>query len=219
MNNKATAEEIFKIFALKDGSAHIASQNALNGVFMLMDRYRPKNILEIGIGIGTIPYSLNEYAKLNPSSPVRYTGIEENQYCIGEFKKNLAILDKNFTFSHHTSTDTIEPQQFDFLVVDGENAKLEKVKPFINPTQRVILFIEGDRKNQVKTLKELFGNYIFYREISTKKNPDYSPFPKDQYIHGYNVIILNPTLSDKLFVFFRRAVTSIRYRIRQMKNK
>jgi hypothetical protein len=217
MTNREIAESVFKTFSGKEGCQHIASNNALNGILNLISKYGCSTVFEVGIGIGTIPYALNKYVAENPGKKIKYTGIEENAFCLGQLKQNITGLDKNFDFSQHNVIDTVPQAFYELLIVDGANDSLEKIKRLCNPSARTILFVEGDRKNQVDILKKMFDNYIMFREVSTQRNPDYSPFPKHEFIHGYTVIIINPQGGDKSYRFARKVVTGVKYRIRQMK--
>ena len=217
MTNRAIAESVFKTFAGKEGCQHIASNNALNGIMNLISKYGCSTVFEVGIGIGTIPYALNEYVAANPGKKLKYTGIEENAFCLGQLKQNLTGLDKNFDYSQFAAIDMVPQAFYDLLIVDGANDSVEKIKRLCNPSGRTILFVEGDRKGQVDILKKMFDNYIMFREVSNEKNQDYSPFPKNEYIHGYTVIIINPTGSDKSYRFARKIATSVKYKMRQMK--
>jgi hypothetical protein len=54
-------KEIYKKFSLLEGSEHIATEFALKGIERIIKDNKVWSVLEIGIGIGTIPYLVKNH--------------------------------------------------------------------------------------------------------------------------------------------------------------
>ena len=121
MDFKKIAEEVFRTFALKEGNKHIASSCGLEGVLKRMDRYKFGNDLDVGVSIGTVPYVLSENAKSKPGEKLYYCGFEENDFCIGGFKKKRIDRAPNFKIDHRCQRATDSPKFLGFVIVDVDD--------------------------------------------------------------------------------------------------
>ncbi len=55
-----TAKEVFKTFAHKKSNEFIATEPTLTGIGNLIKKTAAKSLLEVGIGIGTIPFFVSQ---------------------------------------------------------------------------------------------------------------------------------------------------------------
>src|SRR3989344_1382621 len=85
-----TAAYTFDLFSKKEGSKHIIQYYALNRVIKYINYKKPKRVLEIGIGIGTIPFALQEArARGEIKHDFEYYGTEAYPFCVDAFRANV----------------------------------------------------------------------------------------------------------------------------------
>lgn len=214
-----TAKEVFKVFAHKEGNEYIATEPALIGIGNLVKKNACKNILEVGIGIGTIPYFISQLLMHNslPASAITYYGTEDHAYCIDQFKINMAGASPKLHFNHILNLDEIPAGiKFDFIVIDGGDLALQSIKNHVH--NRTVILVEGDRKTQRTVLMQLFGGSISaYGFVSNKVAPDYNPKGKGKKEGGYTVFLLNPTRYEKIFCYCQNKITALKERFRFLK--
>lgn len=165
MKNKTLSINCYKYFCEKEGNQHIAGLYALEKILDIIDVNRPKRILEIGLGIGSIAYTIMKYAE-NKKINLIYHGTEDNEYCLIQLRKNL---NKYFDdIDVYTDLKSIKiNSKYDFIIIDGSDESLEKVKDII--AANGIIFIEGGRAMQTKKMNSLFPNHRFTTCISDFK--------------------------------------------------
>ena len=208
--NQIYANEFYKKFSMAEGNQHIASLFALKKTLDILKLYKPKNILEIGLGIGSVSFTILEYCKRNDIK-INYFGTEANEFCLEQLPLNLGIHFEKIIL-HDSVNDISEESKFDFIIVDGADDSLEKIKN--QTTANCCIFIEGDRKFQVEKIKELFPNYLYVHTISNFKDPEYGPFLSSNWSGGGKLIFINPTLSQRIHYLYERIKTAYRYRTR-----
>jgi hypothetical protein len=212
------SEQVFETFCRKEGNQHIATENALHGLDRIICRYGLQNLLELGIGIGTIPYFLNLLAK-EKSIKINYTGTEANDYCIRQFGKNLPEDHDYFSFRHFMDLESVPVEKFDLIIVDGTDSHFDSLQKYCD--KETVLFVEGDRKAQRKQILQMFGRTAVVRcfsAITNKKNGLQSPFTST-YGGGYSVFFLNPGVQKKLFTLYNKVLTAAKYRVRPFYTK
>lgn len=201
-----TAKEItvtYKEFCDRDGNQHIASEYAIRKLQKLIEKFRIGNVLEVGLGIGSISGSL-----LKVNKHLNYSGTEANDYC-------LKTLPQNLTRDHgrlkiYESLKVVPcSENFDLIIIDGKDPDLESLKEMLS--ERAIIAMEGDRVPQQEVLKELFPKSLFVHSISLSKNKIYSPFSKEDWQGGLKVIFVNPGLTQKLWWVKEKLLTKLKY--------
>lgn len=85
------AVENYKNFCFKEGSDYIASEFALETILKLIDKFKPKKILELGMGIGSVSDTILKFKNLNDLN-FEYFGTESNEFCLEQLKKNVDFL-------------------------------------------------------------------------------------------------------------------------------
>jgi len=207
MKNKDVAIDSYKHFSHKEGNQHIASQFALEKILDIIAINDSKRILEIGLGIGSICYTI---LKSKANDQIVYHGVEKNEYCLNVLKQNLDdCYDQLAIFPDIKSLD--RRYKYDFIIIDGSDETLDGIKDIIAP--HGVIFIEGDRAKQTAKLKSLFPKNLFTTCISDFKNPDYGPFSKNSWSGGGQLIYTNPNLKQVVHFVIERIKTSLKYKI------
>lgn len=211
MNNKIrkTALAYYTKFCSAEGNQHIAGVYGLEVILNMVHKNKPKNILEVGLGIGAIVYSILKFSE-ERNLKNTYFGTESNAFCLEQLQVNLG---ENFSklnlFKSISEVPTTD--KFDFIIIDGSDEHTDTVKNIIS--KNGVIFIEGYRMSQVKTLQSVFPKSLHVSLISSYKNPDFGPFDKSLWSGGGQLIYVNPTLSQKIDFLVQRVSTSFKYKI------
>ncbi len=78
-----------------------------------------------------------------------------------------------------------------------------------------MILIEGDRTNQVETIKRIFKNFRYVQLISLSKNGGYSVKKSEDYQGGLKVVFIQPTRVQLFYWFSSKIKTKIKYFIRK----
>ena len=176
-----TAHEIWQKFIALPGSSvegrvGIASQNAIGGLLHTLDRRNPLRILEIGAGIGTLTFTILNWARSsgmerNPTHAL--ITVENNDYCLRQLAANL----KGFEGAYRLVSSVEEARQtglqFDLITVDGGGDVPNDmgVMPFDHLLQpKGAIFVEGARFTQREKIQEWYGNrpHTYVKMASTQ---------------------------------------------------
>ena len=167
----------------------MASPCAIDGVMRAIDRYRPRRILEVGAGIGTITAAILEAA---PAETEIVTA-ENNDYCREQLAENLGAALDRVTLIR--STDEVTGT-FEFVVVDGE--QISDVVKFVS--DHGVVLVEGDREPQRDQLIES-GRPFCVQHVRTLSlmAPDdpWSHASVERYHGGYYLFRFEPTANDR----------------------
>lgn len=215
MKNKQLVIENYKRFCALEGSDYIASEFALYTIIRLIDTFTVKNILEIGLGIGAICDTVLKYSQLN-NYEICYDGTEKNEFCLNSLKKNV----KNYNlFNLYSDISTIINKKYDLIIIDGYDDNFEIIQSFAN--ERAIIFIEGARGDQTKSILTIFPRAKHVNIITLEKNKSYAHgnSPENHYIGGGQLIFTNPNIWMYLFWFKNKWLTYFKNNIRKIKNK
>ena len=212
MNYKEISRETYRKFANKQGNDHIAGDYALEEILRIIEKFNCRNILEVGLGIGSISDAILNFSEAN-NLDIKYSGTEANDYCLKQLPLNVDKFDKIKLY--HGLEDISQNEIFDFVIIDGSDALLSEVKRHCS--KNAIIFIEGGRASQIETLQTIFPRSYQCEIISIRKPPAYGPFHQ-KWTGGGTLIAINPTVFQKVFVFIEKAKTYTKRRIRkQMK--
>lgn len=210
MNNKQRAEKYYKYFSKLEGNQHIANLFALEKILDLLRIYKPKHVLEVGLGIGSISYSIMDYLKNNDSKDFTYTGTEANQFCLNALSVNLKEHYSDLVI-YGKIEDIPKTSLFDFIIIDGSDDALNRISKLIS--KNGIIFIEGDRKNQQDILVKLFPKHKYVHSISNYKEPEYGPFINGHWSGGGKIIYVKPTVKQNVYWIIDKFISSYRNRI------
>ena len=203
MNVKPIIREQYRKFSSAEGNLHIASEYAIFKLQELIARFKIRNVLEVGLGIGSIAGTILEINK-----GLNYSGTEKNEFCLSSLERNLQ---KNYLrLEFYTGLENVPPhKEFDLIIIDGKDANLEEVKKLLS--YRAIIAIEGDRSPQQKILQRMFPDSILVHSISTRKNRSISPFSDTSWQGGLKIIFVKPDFSQRIWWFHEKISTKVKY--------
>ena len=210
MRIKNIVEKQYQKFSRAKGSQYIASEYALLRILELVKQFRPKNILEVGVGIGTISDSLLK-AFENSYQPEVF-GTEDNEFCRSQLSKNLGSSFQKLKL-FRTIQELPGDLKFDLIIIDGKDSSLQQVKALMN--DHCVLVIEGDRKDQTDLVRGLLPDSKFVHSITCKKNSSYSNRPKGHFQGGLKIIFTNPDLKQHLEWMRLKLFSKIHFQLRK----
>jgi protein-L-isoaspartate O-methyltransferase len=146
MSAKALASKIYSEFECKPESQHIASEFALIALADLVEKIKPKRVLEIGAGIGTITKLLLQH----PDRPAQLTVTEAHPVCLAELAKNLKGVDLMGYQLLQSSLELDTTAEFDLVIFDGT---LDDQKQYQIFKAGAWCFVEGGRSKTIEALK------------------------------------------------------------------
>lgn len=131
----AEARAIFRRFRALPGSEQIATEYALVGLANLLRRQRPKRILEIGAGLGTLS------ALLLRAPPATYWVLERDAGYRSAWDENVGRARYAVTkVTELPRADAVSP--FDLVVIDD---RLQDPFPAAFLARRAVCYFEGNR--------------------------------------------------------------------------
>jgi len=213
MRGNEQRSNFYQFFCEAEGSQHIASEYAIEKLDRLVQEFRVKRILEVGLGIGSIS---GVVLAVNRRINLDYSGTEANDFCLKALPENLKE-DYNRLQIYSDLTEIPAIKKFDLIIIDGKDHKLQIIKDLIS--ENGILAIEGDRMPQQDSLQELFPDHKTVHCISREKNKSYSPFPAAHWQGGLKIIFINPTVFQKLWWMRERVSTKLKYWFRKRDKK
>lgn len=193
MISESFIQEQYRKFSKAEGSQFIASEYALKKILEYLQNYKPKTILEIGIGIGTITDSVLK-AFHNNYRPVLF-GTENNKFCLSKLPENLGEQYNSLNI-FPSIKNLPSDSRFDLIIIDGKESNLNLIKDFAN--DHCVVIVEGDRKDQTEIFRSLFPKSRIAHSITSKKNSSYSNRLKEHYQGGIKFIFINPNFIQNL---------------------
>jgi spore coat polysaccharide biosynthesis predicted glycosyltransferase SpsG len=114
----------------------------------------------------------------------------------------------------HSELNQIKTKKFDLIIIDGYDDTLKEIIGYCK--KNTIVYIEGDRKGQTETIRQIFPENKYVNVITLNKNKPYSHGGGDtsRYVGGGKLIFINPTLKMKLFWFQQKSGTFVKNRVR-----
>jgi hypothetical protein len=205
----------YKRFCALEGSDYIASEFALSTILRLIKEFNVLNILEIGLGIGSVSDTILKFSKFS-NFTIKYVGTEKNEFCLKVLPQNVKDYNKIQICSE---LNQIKKKDFDLIIIDGLDDSLKEIKKYCSVN--AILFIEGGRDAQTKTILNVFPKCLYVNVITLKKNPFYAHEKRsvNSYIGGGQLIFINPSFDMKLFWIKEKLLTFVKIKIRKYRNK
>jgi hypothetical protein len=162
MTTERLATDIYKEFKAKPEAQRIATEFALIELAKLVSEIKPKNVLEIGAGIGTITALLLQH----PNRPSQITVTEANPVCLLELEKNLKGLALE-GYKLIKSADDLKPHDvFDLVIFDGI---LDEDKQYRVFKLGSWCFVEGSRTKTIIGLKKKLESFGLTINMQTKR--------------------------------------------------
>ena len=134
-SEKAYSDFIIHKYSEMAGAEQIASRISINTNLFLLREKAPREILELGAGIGTI----TETILANCES--RLTSVENNPWCRAQLQKNIAGF-RSFTLINEYESLNSETNS-DFIIVDVNNGIFNVETLIKNSPHLKTVFIEG----------------------------------------------------------------------------
>ena len=160
------AQRVFIEFSEKHGSQEIARVDALRTVGEIIVRKEIKTILEIGCGIGTVTYFLQNTECFGE---LRLIGFEKDEWCRGQLRTNVSEISLLSELSQLESLSV----ELDLLIID-DFLDYQVTQTLIANTSPKFIFIEGHRRIQrlyvLKAIKNNNGNFQFKNFPKTQQS-------------------------------------------------
>jgi precorrin-6B methylase 2 len=187
MDNYMLASKIHNKYAGLVGSDQIATKLALRIIGEHLDIVKPRSILEIGSGIGTI----TDFISSKVPNSIIYC-YEVNEWCLQQLRKNLKGL--NIVILKSPSEFKLIQNKIDFLIIDDY---LDEQTTFdlIRRTQPESIFIEGHRRKQRLDVMKAYKNIGWFFRFKNFKGSSDS-------CKGGVLIFHSPSVSYKQFFYF-----------------
>jgi protein-L-isoaspartate O-methyltransferase len=155
------ARSIFERFRRYPGSDWIAKPQAVSGVMECIAEIRPRAILEVGAGIGTVTCAiLSALARTRQDS--RFVAIEHDSFCLGALAEHIG-QDLSRVDLRPDVAD-LEPAAFDLIIVDGGTVERGGYVELLAPGGTMI--VEGGRQPQ-RAAMEKAGRPFIVRQVGS----------------------------------------------------
>lgn len=116
----SVGSDIRQAFKSRPGKNHIASAYAIDGLAKWLSRTRPKAILEVGAGIGTLTTVLISYLdEVHGPGQYRLVSIEAEPDCLERLDENLGSERAKVTVVDRYEAISPGMAPFDFIIIDG----------------------------------------------------------------------------------------------------
>ena len=142
------AKTIHRQFKRKPGSGRIASQVSLYHLSRLISLRKPKVVLEVGSGIGTV----SQLVLAHPAKVQALLSIEQEPFCRASLSKNLTVQEWQKWVLFHSLSELPKNLRFDLIIFDG-NQYDPSIFQFMGA--ETAIFVEGKR---LQTREELTAN-------------------------------------------------------------
>lgn len=133
----AVASRVYRSFARKPGSAHIASEQALAHVAAVVRANKIRSVLEFGAGIGTVTYLLLDRL---PEDRL-LVSTEQDPFCLDQLARNIPP-EMRRGLSISCPREIAGSDGFDLVIADGKLAKIQ-ASDYLGSGS--VCFIDGDR--------------------------------------------------------------------------
>lgn len=149
---------VYEAFKQKNGSEHISSPIGIQILLEIIRETNPRNILEVGGGIGALSFAALKY------SDAHIDIFENNLFCLEELKKNLKGYEGRYTLLEDYNNFKLPHNSYDLLIIDGGGHAF--IRNLISKCDHIGgLIIEGSRREQRKQArKALSAKYVFRPE-------------------------------------------------------
>lgn len=206
MKRSEQLSNLYQSFCEAEGSQHIASEYAIEKINGLIEKFRVKGILEVGLGIGSLSGIL--LALNRNKTDLDYAGTEANVFCLNALKHNLKS--EYLRLKIHKDLNALsQDQKYELIIIDGKDPDLNIIKELI--TINGIIAVEGDRIPQEEMLRKIFPKHQYVHSISLRKNKSYSPFPDDEWQGGLKIIFVNQTVKQYCWWLKEKIKTKMKY--------
>lgn len=216
MRPRSLAVEIHRRFSALPGSEHIATCSAIEGLVRWIRRARPRHVLELGAGIGTLTQAtVTALLELHGAGGFTLTTLEDHPFCREALRRNLAADWAHLRLLRGVDELPDDLASPELLITDGGDPADDR--PFRRLARHATVFIEGDRRPQAAALEAALGGRP-WAEADVRvlrRRPRADPDGRRPWDGGYRVYRLDPTLGDRVLCGALRARTAAVYRARR----
>jgi protein-L-isoaspartate O-methyltransferase len=162
---------------MSDHEYQQASPSAQAGLRRWLQRIRPRRVLEVGAGVGTLTRVILAEA---PRAALRF--VEDSDLCLSILYRAVAVTEAQRVHDGGVS----EAGPYDFVVIDGGTqtpAYYEALTP------RAVVFVEGGRRDQRAALESLHRSRRPFAHRQVK------PWDRSK---GYHVYQFEPSPAERL---------------------
>ncbi|TXD49122.1 methyltransferase [Polaribacter sp. IC073] len=210
MSIKKISLEKYIEYSNYEGSQHIAKEHSIFRILQVIKKEKAKNVLEIGLGIGTIYSAVREFSK-----EIKYFGTENNDFCLKSLEKNLSDS-YNSLIIYESIEDVHFKDKIDVVIVDGKDRYFDYVKESIS--NNGVIIIEGYRQDQLVEIRKLFPESIDVHVITLSKNDGSGFFDSNHYQGGVKIIYVKPIFRQRINWFKQKVSTKYKYIIRTLRS-
>ncbi len=201
-------------FSKYEGSQHIAGEFAILKIVELVHIFKSSSILEIGLGIGTLPSTILDYFDRH----ISYLGTEANEFCLESLSKNVTPeIYRRIQIYPTVSSIKKTSAPLDLVIVDGGFDSFDTLTQMLD--KNAIIAIEGDRKDQEEVIRGLFPSSIFVHIVSLEKNDPEGIFRSSDWQGGIKVFFVHPSLKQYVYWLRQKLKSKIVYSKRRKYNR
>ena len=199
------ARKIYQRFRAYPGSDWIAKPEAVAGVIQHIANVRPRAILEVGAGIGTLTHAIVATLRALPHR-ARVVSIEHDPFCLGALREHLGteLADVEIV----PDSTGLPPAAFDFVIVDGGTLERGGYTELLAPGG--VVLVEGGRGPQRAAMEATKRRFIVGRILSADWDGG-----------SYWLVQFEPTRADRvrfaLSALWRHRLIPVRRRVRQVR--
>lgn len=162
------SEEAFALytdFNHKPGGSHIAKPTTIDFLIQFCKSEKPRYILELGGGIGTLTFTALKYSNAHVDV------YEQNDFCKEQLLKNVSSVRGEDRLTLIDIYTTLPPRRdYDLMIIDGGEAQdhqhgyAETVWLFINYLNSLkAIYVDGRRPAQRKQARMALRNKGYYK--------------------------------------------------------
>lgn len=169
---------------MRDNEYQQASPSAQAGLRRWLQRVRPRRVLEVGAGVGTLTRVIVDEA---PQAALHF--VEDSDLCLSILYRAVPVTEAQRV----RDGDVPQSGPYDFVVIDGgtrTSAYYEALSP------RAVVFVEGGRRDQRAALERLHRSRRPFAHRQVK------PWDRSK---GYHVYQFEPSPAERVAAGFVNA--------------
>jgi protein-L-isoaspartate O-methyltransferase len=150
------ARAVYESFSIKKHAEHIATPISLQALFLVLQKVKPRRVLEIGGGIGTLS------ALVLKNSEASIDIFENIPLCIEALQENLQEFKGRFQLLTSYENSPLPSVAYDLVIVDGgTNSLITQV--FRELRSVTAVYVDGHRDAQRALIRrELMKAYVYH---------------------------------------------------------
>ena len=217
------SQDIWRRFADRpgatlDGIVGIASEHAIGGLLEVIRRHRPRRVLELGAGIGTLTYTILAAADELDFSEFHLSTVETESFCLKQLPLNLT----DFAGRYQLLASLDEPKQkaecFDLIVIDG-GGDLPNDLGVLDFSGLLAanggILVDGGRRYQRELIERWYADRDFVYLKSRCLGGDLVIDGIRSKNKPYHLFVFEPSRGERLRLGWRSASNRVLFKIQQ----